>query len=69
MLVRKCEGKRPRGRPRRGWEDNIKTYLKLVECEGLDWILLAQDRTKWQTIVNTVINFPIPCKEGKSLAS
>ena len=45
-LVGKPEGKRPLGRPRRRWEYNIKMYLQEVECEGIDWIELAQDRDR-----------------------
>jgi len=46
VLVRKNEGKRPLGRPRRRWEDNIKTDLQEVKCEGIDWIDVAQDRDR-----------------------
>jgi hypothetical protein len=46
VLVGKPEGKRPLGRRRRRWEDNIKMYLRPVECEGLDWIELAQDKDR-----------------------
>jgi len=55
-LVRKTEGKRPLGRPRRRWEDNIKMDLQEVGCGGMDWIELAQDRDRWQTVVNAVMN-------------
>jgi len=44
LLVGKLEGKRPLGRPRRRWEDNIKIYLQEVRCGGMEWIELAQDR-------------------------
>jgi len=47
-LVGKPEGKRPIGRPRRRWEDNIKMDLQEVECGGVDWIELAQDRDRWR---------------------
>ena len=47
VLVGKPEGKRPLGRPRRRWEDNIKMDLQEVGCGGMDWIELAQDRDKW----------------------
>ena len=47
VLVGKPEGKRPRGRPRPRWEDNIKMDLQEVECGGMDWINLAQDRDRW----------------------
>ena len=46
VLVEKPEGKRPLGRRRRRWEDNIKMYLQAVGCEGLDWIELAQDNDR-----------------------
>jgi len=52
-LVRGPEGRRPLGRPRHGWEDNIKTDLQKVEW-GMDWIELAQDSDRWHTLVNDV---------------
>ena len=60
VLVGKPEGKRPLGRPRRRWEDNIKMYLQEVECEGMDWIDLAQDRDRWQALVSAVMNLRVP---------
>jgi hypothetical protein len=45
------EGKRPLGRPRRRWEDNVKIGLQEVECRGMDWIELTQDRDKWRALV------------------
>ena len=48
VLVGKPEGKRPLGRPRRRWEDNIKMDLQEVGCGGMDWIELAWDRDRWQ---------------------
>jgi len=60
MLVGKPEGKRPLGRPRRRWEDNIMNDLQEVGCGGMDWIELAQDRDRWRTIVNAVMNLPVP---------
>jgi len=60
LLVGKPEGKRPLGRPRRRWEDNIKMDLQEVECGGMGWIELAQDRDRWQTLVNAVMNFRFP---------
>jgi len=60
VLVRKPEGKRPLGRPRRKWEDNIKMYLKKVGCGSMDWIEIAQDRDRWWALVNAVINLRVP---------
>ena len=59
VLVGKPEGKRPLGRPRRRWEDNIKMALREVGVGG-DWMDLAQDRDRWRTLVNTVMNFRVP---------
>jgi hypothetical protein len=60
VLVGKPEGKRPLGRPRGRWEDNIKMVLQEEQCGGMDWIELAQDRVKWQALVNTVMNLQFP---------
>ena len=54
----KPEGKRPLGRPRRRWEDNIK--MDLQEVTGGDWMELAQDRDRWRALVNMVMNFRVP---------
>jgi hypothetical protein len=51
VLVGKPEGKRPLGRPRRRWEDNIKMDLQEVGCAGVEWIKLAQDRDRWRALV------------------
>ena len=56
----KPEGKRPLGRPRRRWEDNIKMDLQEVGCGGLDWIELAQDRDTWRALGNAAMNIPVP---------
>jgi hypothetical protein len=58
--VRKPEGKRPLGRQRCRWEDNIKMDLQEVGCEGMDWIELAQDRNRWRALVNAVMNLRVP---------
>ena len=60
VLVRKPEGKRPLGRPRRRWVDNIRTGLQEVGCGYMDWIELAQDRDRWWTLMSTVMNFGVP---------
>jgi hypothetical protein len=54
------EGKRPMGRPRRRWDDNIKTDLQNVGCEGIDWTELAQDRDRWRALLNAVMNLRVP---------
>jgi len=59
ILVGKPEGKRPLGRPRRRWENNIKIDLREVIVGG-DWMELAQDRDRWRALVNTVMNFRVP---------
>jgi len=60
VLVGKPEGKRSLGRPRHRWGDNIKMGLQEVECGGMDWIKLAQDRDRWRALVNVVMNFQVP---------
>ena len=60
VLVGKPEGKRPLGRPRRRWEDNIKMDLQEVGFWGVDWIELAQDRDRWRALVNAVMNLRVP---------
>jgi hypothetical protein len=60
VLVGKPEGMRPLGRPRRRWEDNIKTDLQEVGGGSGDWMELAQDRDRWRALVGTVRNFKVP---------
>ena len=66
VLVGKPEGKRPLGRPRRRWEDNIKMDLQEVGCGGMDWIEVAQDRDRWRALVGTVMNLRVPKVRGIS---
>jgi hypothetical protein len=58
--VGKPEVKRPLGRPRRRWEDNSKMGLQEVECGGIDWIDLDQDKDRWRALVNAVMNLGVP---------
>jgi hypothetical protein len=60
VLVGKPEGKRPLGRPKRRWEDNIKLYVQEVGGDRGDWMELAQDRDRWRALVNTVKNIRVP---------
>jgi hypothetical protein len=60
VLVGRPEGKRPLGRPRRRWEDNIKMDLGEIGIDGANWIRLAQDRVQWWAFVNTVMNLRVP---------
>jgi hypothetical protein len=60
LLVGKSEGKRPLGRPRRRWIDNIKMELLEIELSVVDWTGLAQDRYSWRALVNSVINLRVP---------
>jgi hypothetical protein len=60
ILVGKTEGKRPLGRPRHRWMDNIKMDLRDIRWDGMDWIDLAQDRDQWRALVNTVMNLRVP---------
>jgi hypothetical protein len=60
VLVGTPEGKRPLGRPRRRWEDNVKMDFQEVGHGGMDWIDLAQDRDRWRAVVNAVMNHRVP---------
>jgi len=60
ILVGKAEGKRPVGRSRCRWEDNIKMDLQEVECGGMDWIDIAQDRDRWRALVDVVMYLRVP---------
>jgi len=60
VLVRKPEGKRPLGRPRRGWVYNVRMDLQEVGCGYMDWIGLAQNRDRWRTLVSAVMNLRVP---------
>jgi hypothetical protein len=60
VLVGRPEGKRPLGRPRRRWEDNIKMDLREIGIDGAKWIRLAQDRVQWRACVNMVMNLRVP---------
>ena len=60
VLVGKPEGRRPLGRPMRRWEDNFKIDLQEVECVYMEWIRMAQDRDRWRTLVNAVMNIRAP---------
>ena len=67
VLVRKPEGKRPLGRPRLRWVDNIRMDPQEVGCEYMDWIGLAQDRDSWRTLVSAVMNLRVPRNAGNFL--
>jgi hypothetical protein len=60
ILVGKPEGKRPLGRPRRRWVDNIKMNLREIGWDGMDWTDLAEDRDQWRALVSTVMNLRVP---------
>jgi len=60
VLVGKLEGKRPLGRTRRRWVDNIRIDLQEVGCGYMDWIGWAQDRDRWRTLVSAVMNLRVP---------
>jgi hypothetical protein len=60
LLVGKPEGKRPLGRPRRRWVDNIRMDHGEVGWSDVDWIGLAQDRNRWRALVNSILNLRVP---------
>jgi len=60
VLMGRPEGKRPLGRPRRRWEDNIKVDLQEVGCGSMDWIELARDRDRLRTLVTAIVNLRVP---------
>ena len=60
VLVGKPDGRRPLGRPRRRWADNIRTDLQEVGRGYMDWIGLTQDRDRWRTLVSAVMNLQVP---------
>jgi hypothetical protein len=60
LLVAKSEGKRPLGRPRHRWIDNIKVDLLRIGLNVVDWIGLAEDRYRWRALVNSVMNLRVP---------
>jgi hypothetical protein len=59
ILIGRPEGRRPLGRPRRRWEDNIKMDLREIGFGDVDWIYWAQDRDRWRVLVNTVMNLRV----------
>jgi hypothetical protein len=60
ILVGKSEGKRPLGKPKHRWVENVKMGLREIGWGGMDWIDLAQDRDQWRALVNTVMNLQVP---------
>jgi hypothetical protein len=69
VLVERPEGKRPLGRPRRRWENNINMDLGEIGIDGANWIRLAQDRVQWRAFENTVMNLRVPKKAEYVLTS
>ena len=66
IFITESEGKRPLGRPRRRWEDNIKLDLQEAGGSCGDWMELAQDRDRWRALVGTVRNLRVPKRRGIS---
>ena len=60
VLLGKAEERRPMGRPRRSWVDNIRMDLQEVGCGFVDWIGLARDRDRWRTVVSAVMSLRVP---------
>jgi hypothetical protein len=60
VFLGKPEGRRPLGRPRRRWVDNIRMDLQEVGCGYMDWIELAQDRDRWRTLLSAIMNLRVP---------
>jgi hypothetical protein len=60
VLVGKPEGRRPMGRPRHRWEDNIRMDFRKVGCGCVDWMELAQDKDRWHVLVSAVMNLRVP---------
>ena len=69
VFLGKPEGRRPLGRPRRRWVDNIRTDLQRVGCGYMDWIGLAQDRYRWRTLVSAIMNLRVPWNADNFLTS
>jgi hypothetical protein len=69
VLVGKPEGRRPMGRPKRRWEDNIKMDLQEAGCRGMDWTELPKDGERWRALVNAVMNLRVPQNAGNFLTS
>ena len=69
VLAGKPEGKRPHGKPRCIWEDNITMDLQEVGSGGMYWIKLTQDRGRWRALVNAIMNFRVPKNAGNFLTS
>jgi hypothetical protein len=59
-LVGKPEGKRPLRRPSHRWKDSIKMHFRKIECKGMGWFHLTQDRNQWWALVNTAMNLEVP---------
>jgi hypothetical protein len=68
-IVRRPEGRRPFGRPRCRWEDNISVELREIRCESVEWTHLAKDRNQWRSLVNRAMNLQVTQKAGKFLTS